>query len=184
TVDETRQILRIGLDHGLRPKIHLDAYAHTAASALAAELGAVTVDHLNHTPPDELEALAAAGVIAVSMPLLDFAAAHPRPSIARKLADRGLRVAIATDCCPGCHATSMQLTLQHACRVGGMSVADAIRAATINAAGALGREAEVGSLEPGKRADVLILDTDRFEDLAYRLGHNAIDTVICGGVAR
>lgn len=184
TLDETERILRTGVDHGLRPKVHLDAYAHTAAAVLAAELGAVTVDHLNHTLPAELEALADAGVIAVAMPLLDFAAAHERPTVARELVNRGLRVAIATDCCPGCHATSMQLTIQHACRAGGLSVTDAIRAATIDAAAAVGREDEVGSLQPGKRADVLILDTARFEDLAYRLGHNAVTTVICGGVAR
>jgi imidazolonepropionase len=141
---------------------------------MAARLGAVTADHLNHTPPEELEVLAEAGVIGVAMPLLDFAVAHERPAVPRVLARHGVRVAIATDCCPGCYATSMQLAIQHTCRTGGLSVADAIRAATN----------EVGSLEPGKRADVLVLDTDRFEDLAYRLGHNAVRHVISGGVAR
>jgi imidazolonepropionase len=184
TVDETQRILGVGLENGLRPKVHMDAYSHTSAAGMAARLGAVTADHLNHTPPEELETLAEAGVIGVAMPLLDFAVAHERPTIPRVLARHGVRVAIATDCCPGCYATSMQLAIQHACRTGGLSVADAIRAATIDAAAAVGCENEVGSLEPGKRADVLVLDTDRFEDLAYRLGHNAVRNVISGGVAR
>jgi imidazolonepropionase len=181
TLAETRRILSVGLDHGLAPKLHLDAYGHTGAAALAVEMGAVSVDHLNHTPEDELEALAGAGVTAVVMPLLDFAVAHERPVQARRLADHGLRVALATDCCPGCHATSMQVAIQHACRSGGLSVAAAIRAATIDAAAAAGCDDRVGSLEPGKAADVLILDTGRFEDLAYRLGHNAVRTVLRHG---
>lgn len=181
TLEESRKILETSLAHGLAPKLHLDAYTHTGAASLAAELGATSVDHLNHTRPDELAALAAAGVIGVVMPLLDFAVQHDRPVHAWAIANRGLRVAIATDCCPSCYATSMQLAIQHACRQGRLSVAMAIRAATIDAAAAAGCAQRVGSLEPGKAADLLILDTDRFEDLAYRLGHNAVRTVMRGG---
>jgi len=181
TLEEGRRILEAGREHGLEPKLHLDAYSHTGAARLAAALGATTADHLNHTPPEELEALAAAGVIGVVMPLLDFAVQHDRPAHARTLAASGLRIALATDCCPGCHVTSMQVVMQHACRTGGLSVAEAIRAATIDAAAAAGCAEETGSLEPGKAADVLILDTDRFEDLAYRIGHNAVRTVVRAG---
>jgi imidazolonepropionase len=181
TLAEGRRILEAGRAHGLDPKLHLDAYSHTGAAAVAAELGAVTVDHLNHTPPEEIEALAAAGVVGVVMPLLDFAVQHDRPARARTLAGRGLRIALATDCCPGCYATSMQVVIQHACRTGGLSVAAAIRAATIDAAAAAGCAGDTGSLEPGKAADLLILDTARHEDLAYRLGHNAVRTVMCAG---
>ena len=181
TLAEGRQILEAGLAHGLRPKLHLDAYSHTGAAAMAAELGATTVDHLNHTPPAEIERLAATGAIGVVMPLLDFAVQHERPAHARTLAERGLRVALATDCCPGCHTTSMQVVIQHACRTGGLSVAAAIRAATIDAAAAAGCADQVGSLESGKAADLLILDTDRYEDLAYRIGHNAVRTVMRAG---
>ena len=76
---------------------------------------------------------------------------------------------------------SMQVVIQHACRTGGLSVAQAVRAATIDAAAACGRASDVGSIEPGKQADLLILDTPRYEDLAYRIGHNAVRTVIRRG---
>ncbi len=181
TLDESRRILEAGLAHGLRPKVHLDAYSHTGAAGLATELGATTVDHLNHTAATEIEALAAAGVIGVVMPLLDFAAQHPHPVHARTLADAGLRIALATDICPGCYTASMQVVIQHACRSGGLSVAQAIRASTFDAAAATGCADRVGSLEAGKQADLLILDTDRHEDLAYRIGHNAVRIVVRQG---
>lgn len=181
TLAESRRILEAGLAHGLQPKLHLDAYSHTGAALLAAELGATTVDHLNHTSASELEALAAAGVVGVVMPLLDFAAQNPTATHARTLVDAGVRIALATDICPGCYSASMQLVIQHACRTGGLSVAQAIRAATIDAAAAVGRGQAVGSLEPGKQADVVILDTARHEDIAYRIGHNAVSTVIRRG---
>ena len=103
TLAESRRILEAGLAHGLRPKLHLDAYSHTGAALLAAELGAITVDHLNHTSAPELEALAAAGVVGVVMPLLDFAAQNPTATHARTLLDAGVRIALATDICPGCY---------------------------------------------------------------------------------
>lgn len=181
TLEQSRRILETGREHGLVPKIHLDAYGHTGAAALAAELGAASVDHLNHTRPEEIEELAAAGVTAVVMPLLDFAVQHEQPTHARWLADRGIRIALATDCCPGCHVTSMQVVIQHACRTGRLSVAAAVRAATIDAAAAAGCDDRVGSLEPGKAADLVILDTGRYENLAYRIGHNAVRTVIRSG---
>ena len=181
TVDECRRILEAGIAHGLAPKVHLDAYSHTAAASLAVKLGATSVDHLNFTPPRELEELASAGVVAVVMPLLDFCVQHETPVHARSLVDRGLRVALATDMCPGCYTASMQLIIQHACRTGGLSAAQAVRAATIDAAAAVGRANRVGSLEPGKQADLLVLDTPRFEDIAYRIGHNAVRRVIRHG---
>ena len=181
SVDETRQVLEAGLDHGLRPKLHLDQYSHSGAARLAAELKCVSVDHLNFTPPDEQHLLAEAGVVGVVMAAIDFAVAHPRPIAARDLLRQGLTLGIATDLCPGCWLTSMQFVIALACRLQGMPVGDAIRAATLGGAKAIGREGEIGSLEPGKLADVLIMDVGRHEDLAYRLGRNAVETVIKRG---
>ncbi len=181
TVAETRQVLEAGLAHGLRPKLHLDQYSHSGAARLAAELRCVSVDHLNFTLPEEQRLLAEAGVVGVVMAAIDFAVAHPRPIAARDLLRQGLILGIATDLCPGCWLTSMQFVIELACRLQGMPVGEAIRAATLGGATAIGREAEIGSLEPGKLADLLILDVGRYEDLAYRLGRNAVETVIKRG---
>jgi len=181
TLDETRSVLEAGLAHGLRPKLHLDQYRYSGAALLAAELQCVSVDHLNFTPPEELRALAKAGVVGVVMAGIDFAVAHPRPIAARGLLEQGLTLGIATDLCPGCWLTNMQFVIALACRLQGLPVAEAIRAATLGGAQAIGRQAEIGSFEPGKLADVLITDVERFQDLAYRLGRNAVETVIKRG---
>jgi imidazolonepropionase len=181
TVAETERILRAGLDHGLRLKLHLDQYSETGAAAVAADLGCVSVDHLNYTPPPDLVRLATAGVVAVPLPGLDFAVAHPRPVDIRTLLDHGLEIALATDFCPGCWLPSMQLVIALACRLHRLAPAEAIRAATLGAARAVGREDRLGSLEPGKQADLLILDVERHEDLAYKLGRNAVLTVVKRG---
>jgi imidazolonepropionase len=181
SLEETRRVLEAGLEHGLKPKLHLDQYSHSGAARLAAELRCVSVDHLNFTPPEELRLLAEAGVVGVIMAAIDFAVAHPRPIAARELLTQGLTLGIGTDLCPGCWLTSMQFVIALACRLQGLPIHEAIRAATLGAAQAIDRQDQIGSLEPGKLADVLILDVGRYEDLAYRLGRNAIVTVIKRG---
>ncbi len=181
TLEETQRVLAAGVAHGLAPKLHLDAYSTTGAARLAADLGAASVDHLNFTSPEEAECLGAAGVVAVAMPCLDLAVAHPRPVDVRGLIGAGMTVALATDLCPACHVASMQLVIQLACRLYGLSVAEAIRAATLHAAMALRRDKTVGSLEPGKQADVLVLGVERHEELAYRIGSNLVERVIKRG---
>lgn len=181
TLDETRRVLEAGVAHGLRPKLHLDQYRYSGAALLAAELGCVSVDHLNFTPPEEVRKLAEAGVVGVIMAAIDFAVAHPQPIAARSLLAEGLTLGIATDLCPGCWLTSMQFVIALACRLQGLPVEEAIRAATLGGAQAIGRQDAIGSLEPGKQADVLIVDVSRYEDLAYRLGRNAVETVVKRG---
>jgi imidazolonepropionase len=181
TPEQSRRILGAGIEYGLRPKIHLDQYSHTGAAELAAELHCVSADHLNFTEPAEAAALADAGVVGVPTPGLDFAVAHPRPVDIRALIDVGMTIALATDCCPGCWLTDMQFVIVLACRLHRLSVAEAIRAATLGAAQALAMDAEVGSLEPGKQADLLILDTDQYENLAYHLAFNPVSTVVKSG---
>ena len=178
---QTRRILEAGMAHGLRPKVHLDAYSSTGAAALAIELGVVSVDHLNYTASAELGQLGAAGIVGVYLPCLEFAVGHPRPLDPRSVLAAGMELALATDICPGCWTTSMQLAVALACRVGGLSVGQALRAATFGAARSMGRADQIGSLRTGMQADLLVLDVPSHEDIAYRLGRNSVTTVIKSG---
>jgi imidazolonepropionase len=181
SIDETRRILGAGLQLGIAPKMHLDQLSHTGAASLAAELACASVDHLNHTTPDEMRQLAKVGVTAVAMPGIDFATSHKPPVNCRQIIASGMRLALATDICPGGWIPSMQLIIALACRLHQLSPAEAIRAATLGGAHALSREREIGSIEVGKRADVLVLDVSRHEELAYKIGRNAVDCVIKSG---
>jgi len=181
TVEESRRILEAGLGAGLKAKIHVDAYANIGGASMAAELGVVSADHLNYTDRPSMHKLAEAGVVGVVMPGLDFAVAHPRPFDARALLAEGVPLALATDLCPGCWLESMQLVMQLACRLYQFSPAEALYAATAGAARALAMDHDRGSLEPGKLADIQIWDLPTFEDVIYRLGNNAVETVIKRG---
>jgi imidazolonepropionase len=180
TVAESRLILETGFRHGLRPKIHLDAYSDIGGSGMAADLQVVSADHLNFTPVAGIEQLASAGVIGVIMPGLDFAVRHPHPFNARVMLDLGLPLALATDDCPACWLESMQLVIQLACRQYQVSPEEALLAATRNSALALGLT-DRGTLEAGKLADIQVWDLPSFEDLVYRLGNNAVSMVIKRG---
>ena len=180
TVAETRRILEAGLDAGLKPKIHVDAYADIGGSALAADLPVVSADHLNFTGRAEMRAYAQAGVVGVVMPGLDFAVRHPRPFDARAMLAEGMTLALATDLCPGCWLESMQWVMQLACRQYAFSPEEALLASTVNAARALGL-ADRGALTPGKLADIQVWDLPSFEDVIYRLGNNAVMLVVKRG---
>lgn len=181
TVEETRAILQRGLDHGLKIKIHTDAYSHIGGSTLAAEMKAVSADHMNYTDPSEYALLREAGVVCVVMPGLDFAVGHNRPFNARAMLDAGVTMALATDMCPGCWLESMPFVVQLACRLYKFGPAEAIRAGTLHAAMALDRADRLGSLEPGKQADVAIFPYERYEDMAYRLGRGRARLVLKAG---
>ncbi|MFM8322656.1 MAG: amidohydrolase family protein, partial [Chloroflexota bacterium] len=155
-------------------------YANIGGSALAVELPAVSVDHLNYTTPTEIERLAAAGVVGVVMPGLDFAVRHPRPFDARGMLDRGLELALATDLCPACWLESMQLVMQLACRLYRISPEEALLAASRGAARALGLQ-DRGELAPGLLADIQLWEVPSFEDVIYRLGDRPVSKVIKRG---
>jgi imidazolonepropionase len=181
SVNETRRILETGQRHGLRSKIHVDAYANIGGSELAASLHAISADHLNYTTRPEMARLANAGVIGVVMPGLDFAVRHPQPFDARAMLSEGLTLGLATDFCPGCWMESMQVVMQLGCRLYRFSPEEALYAATAGAAKAVGLEADRGSLQPGKLADIQVWDLPTFEDLIYRIGNNAVCMVVKRG---
>jgi len=178
---EARRILRAGQAAGMQAKIHADAYSYVGGTDLGAEIGAVSVDHLNYTPRHVMRALAAADVVGVIMPALDFAVAHPRPFDARAMIEEGMTLALATDLCPGCWTESMQFVMALACRLSHMSPAEAMWAATAGGALALELGEDRGSLEVGKRADLQIWSVPRYEDVIYRLGGNVVETVVKSG---
>ncbi len=180
TVAQTRRILEAGLRHGLRPKIHVDAYGDIGGAGMAADLPVVSADHLNYTTPEAAARLAAAGVVGVVMPALDFAVRHPRPFDARMLMAAGLPLALATDLCPGCWAESMQFVMQLACRLYRFSPEEALLASTAHGAASLGLR-DRGVLAPGKLADVQLWGVPTLEDVIYRLGNNAVRTVVKRG---
>lgn len=180
TLAESRRILEAGRDAGLALKVHTDAYADLGGAYLAAELGAVSADHLNYTTPAAARALAEAGVIGAVLPALDFAVGHTRPFDGRMLLDQGLTLALATDLCPGCWAESMQFVMQLACRLYRFSPEEALLAATVNGARALAL-ADRGVLAAGMLADLQIWNVPTLEDVIYRLGNNAVDTIVKRG---
>ncbi|MDT8436923.1 MAG: imidazolonepropionase [Gemmatimonadota bacterium] len=180
TPEESREILEAGRAAGLAPKIHAEQYARTGGAALAARLGCVSADHLNFASDEDLGALAAAGVTAVLMPLIDLAVAHPRPVRARRWIEAGLRVAIGTDLCPGGYAVSMPLALQLACRTCGLAPGEALAAATAGAAAACGL-ADRGTLRPGALADLVVWNVASLEEMVYRIGWNPVRRVIKRG---
>ena len=180
TSEDAERVLEAGVDAGLSPKIHAEQYARTGGARVAAGLECVSADHLNYATPDDLEAMAEAGVTAVLMPLIDFAVRHPKPIDARGWLEAGLNVGLGTDLCPGGYATSMPLAVQFACRVNGLSPEEAILAATRGAAAASGL-ADRGYLAPGALADLQVWDVASLEEMVYRIGHNPVRTVIKRG---
>jgi imidazolonepropionase len=179
---QSRRILGRARELGMGLKIHVDEFASLGGTALAVELGAASADHLVCTPEEELLALAGSNTIAVSLPGTPFGLGDPRYSPARKLIEAGGALALATDLNPGtCYCESMPFIIALACRAMRLSPSEAIAAATINAAHAIGWGARVGSLEVGKQADIVILDLPDYRHLAYRFGTNPVEVVVKRG---
>lgn len=180
TLPQTRRVLETARALGFKLKIHADQYGALGGAELAAELGVISADHLNYTTPETMHKLAAAGVVGVLMPLIDFAVQHPHPFDARAMFAAGMTLALATDICPGGWTESMQLVMQFACRQHRFSPEEALYAATVGGARALALP-DRGALAPGLRADIQIWDVSTFEDVIYRLGANVVEAVFVGG---
>ena len=171
TTDESWKILSAARCHGLGLRMHADQLSLSGGAKLAAELGTVTADHLEHTDAEGIKALREAGVQPVLLPGSVYALGSSRYPAAREMIDAGLAVVLATDFNPGSSPTpSMTMILSLAATHMKMTPAEAIAATTINAAYSLNRGAHLGSLEPGKIADFVIHDCDDYRELAYFFG--------------
>jgi imidazolonepropionase len=187
SVEQCRRVLEAGLEHGLLPKLHADQLSYMGGTEMAAELGAVSVDHLDHVSEDGVAALAAIPgdtrvPVAVLLPGATFFLGEGGHSPARWLLDAGARVALSTDFNPGSSPTqNLWLMGTMGCSQLRMTAEEVIRAVTIEAAAALALEDEVGSLEVGKKADILILDHTRHAEIPYRYGMNPVWCVFKDG---
>lgn len=181
TPDQARRMLEAGKAYGLTPKIHADEIEPYGGAELAAEVGAISADHLLRASDEGLRRMAERGVIGVLLPGTAFFL-MTKAADARRLIDAGVPVALATDCNPGSSPTvSLPLVMSLACLHMGMTPAEAMAAATINAAHAIGRAHLVGSLEPGKKADLVIFNVPNYVQIMYYYGVNHVETVIKGG---
>ena len=179
---QSRQLLTAARALGLGVKLHADQFTELGGVELAVELGAVSVDHLDVTSSAGIRALAGADTLAVVLPAVNFHLGSAHYADARGLIDAGAALALATDFNPGsAPCLSLPLVMAIACRSQHLTPAEALNAITINAAHAIGLGHQVGSLEVGKQADLLVLDTPDYRQLAYWLGRNLVQQ---GGQAR
>ena len=179
---QTKQIFEAAKALGFPLKVHADEFDNLGGTGLAVELGAVSADHLVSTSDEEIAKLAASDTVAVALPGTPFGLAQKDYTPAKAILKANGLLAIASDLNPGtAWGENMQFVLALACRYLGLTPAQAIAAATINAAAAIGRQHEIGSLELGKQADVLILKTQDYRHLGYRFGTNLVHTVIKKG---
>ena len=181
TIEQSRRVLEAGKQYGLLPRIHADEIVDTGGAKLAVEVGAVSADHLLKTSEKGFKALEKQGTIGVLLPGTPFSLLQDTYAPARHMIDLGIPIALATDLNPNCWTENMQMVIQLACLKMKMTPAEAITAATYNAACALRLEQTVGSLEIGKKADVLILDCPNYNWIPYHFGVNLIETAIKNG---
>jgi len=180
-LEQSKRVLIAGKNHGLKPKVHADEMSMLGGTELAADVGAISAEHVLFSSERGVKAMADKGVVAVLLPAAAFRLMTGRYADARKMIDFGVPVALGTDFNPSCWVENQQLVVAFACHFTRLTPAEAITAATINAAHAINRAAEVGSLEVGKKADVIVLDVPNHKFLGYRFGVNLVDKVIKNG---
>lgn len=171
--DECREVLAAGVRAGLVPRLHADQLSRTGATRLAIELGAASADHLDHVSQADIRALTRSDVVATLLPGSNFHLGLGSFPPARQLIDAGAIVALATDFNPGTSPTlNMQFVLSLACSAMRLTPAEAVSAATINAAYSLRRANRLGSLEPGKQADIIVMDIEDYREIPYYFAWN------------
>ncbi len=182
TREQAKKILKAGLNYGLRPKIHADEISDAGGAKLAAEVEAISADHLVHASDEGLKKMKEAGVVAVLLPITTYSLGECTFADGKKMLDMGLTVALGTDYNPGtAMSPSMPLVISFAVVRLKMDIVSALYGATLNAAKAIGMENEVGSLEVGKRANINVLDIQNYEEIPYRIAENYVERVISNG---
>jgi imidazolonepropionase len=181
-LEETRQILTEAARLGFPTKLHADEFENLGGASLAAELGAVSADHLVKTSLEDIRHLAHSETVAVSLPGTPFGLAQSEYTPAREIIAAGGYLALATDLNPGTTWNeSMQFIQALSCRYLKLTPAEAMASSTINSAKAISRDYLIGSIEPGKQADLLVLDVNDYRQLSYRYGTNLVRTVVKKG---
>jgi imidazolonepropionase len=182
SIKQTRRILEAARTFGLKIQIHIDEIVDTDGALLAAELKAIQTGHLLKSNVNGLKAMANEKVIATLLPATPFCLMLKEYAPARKMIKLGVPIALATDLNPNSWTESMQMIIALACYNMQLSPAEAITAATLNAACAVKREMQIGSIEIGKQADIVIFDVPNFKFLPYKFGGNLVSKVIKKGV--
>lgn len=181
TLEQAKRILVRAKAAGLKLKVHADQNGRGGGAEVAADVGAVSAEHLCFSSLQGLRALATKGVVAVLLPAVTFSMMTGKYADARLMIDNDVPVALGTGFNAECWVENQQLVIAMACRFMRMTPAEAVTAATVNAAYAVNRAGEVGTLEVGKRADVLVLGVPNHRFLGYRFGVNLVEKVIKNG---
>ncbi len=182
SLPQSRRILTAAAALGMRPKLHADEIEPMGGAELAAELGAISADHLGQISEEGMRAMAAAGVVAVLLPGTLFSLGSRTYAPARRMIELGTPVALATDCNPGSSMTESQpWIIALACLQMAMTPAEAVTAATYNASAALGLADQLGALAPGYRADIQILDAPSYARIPYHVGFPDLRQLVIGG---
>lgn len=180
-IEDSRRFLTAARDAGFKLKLHADEIVTLGGAELAAEMDAVSADHLLHVSDEGVSRMAERGVAATLLPLTAFSLKEPYAP-ARKFIDAGAAVALATDLNPGsCFSGSIPLTIALACIYMNMTIEETVTALTLNGAAACGMASETGSLELGKLGDLVILEFPNIRMLPYYVGMNCVGTTVCGG---
>ena len=182
-LEQSRRILETAKSIGFKLKAHVDEFTNLGAARMAIARGATSIDHLDKISDEEIKLLAASETIGVVTPTVNFNFGSREFADARKMIDAGCALAVSTDYNPGsAPCPSIPNALAIACRYQKLLPSEALNAATINAACAVGAGDKIGSIEAGKYADILILDTDDYRQLAYEFGGNLVETIFKNGV--
>lgn len=181
TAEDALKLLSAAKEFGMRPSLHTECYSAIGGATVAAELGAANAGHLNYLTVADAKRLAESGVVGILLPGTDYSVKHKKPFDPSYMREAGMTLALATNLNPGNWIEAMPVIMSLACRNHKMTVAEAIRGATLNGAKALGIEADFGSIEVGKFADIQILRSDSYKNCVYKFGVNELEAVIKKG---